>query len=117
MDNATKTLEELKKGFQVFADASPEVIGAFSRIRAGSCNDKGVLSYKVKQLIAVAVSAARKCEPCLLSHIDVAIDQGVTREELVEALNIAVLLCGGPGWAYAAFALKAYDEMAADKAK
>lgn len=115
MANSVDTLKELKKGFQLFAEASPEVITSFGQIRSGSCNDEGVLSFKMKQLIAVAVSAARKCEPCLLSHIDVAVQQGVTREELVEALNIAVLLCGGPGWAYASFALQAFDEMVAAK--
>ena len=100
-----------------FAAASSEVITAFNVMRGKCCNDEGALSFKTKELIAVAVATARQCEPCMRSHIKVALDQGVTRAELVEALNIAVLLCGGPGCAYSAIALDAYDDMVRDRAE
>ena len=116
MADTVKKYMEINKGLKEFFNASPQVIGAFKALRGEACNDKGVLDFKTKELIAVAVSVARKCEPCVLSHLDVAIQVGVTREELVESLNIAILLCGGPGYAYAASALTAYDEMVAAKA-
>ena len=39
------------------------------------------------------------------------VDLGITREELAAALNATVLLCGGPGYAYSAFALQAFEQM------
>ena len=115
MTKTGKGMAEQAKRSASFAAASPDVIEAFNLMRSRCCNDEGVLSFKTKELIAVAVAAARKCEPCLRSHIKVAIEVGATRQELVEALNIAVLLCGGPGWAYSSIALDAYDDMLRDQ--
>ncbi|EHL63838.1 carboxymuconolactone decarboxylase family protein [Cloacibacillus evryensis] len=111
MENAVKRLEELKNSWGVFAEASPDVIGAFGQMREACCGEGGALDFKTKELVSVAVAVARKCEPCILSHVELIVDLGVSRQELVEALNTAILLCGGPGWAYSAFALQAYDQM------
>ena len=73
-------------------------------MRAASCKEGGVLDFKTLELISVAVAVARKCEPCMLSHV-----------ELAAALNTTILLCGGPGWAYSAMALDAFDQMSAAK--
>ncbi len=112
MEDAVKRLEEIKKGFQAFAEASPQVIGAFGQMREAACNKSGALDLKTKELISIAVAVALKCEPCILSHLEVIVDLGISREELAEALNATILLCGGPGWAYSAFALQVYDQFA-----
>ncbi|MDL2252677.1 carboxymuconolactone decarboxylase family protein [Ruminococcaceae bacterium OttesenSCG-928-I18] len=115
MGSTTERVERLNESLKGYWDASPEVIGAFKQLRKAACNEEGALDFKTKECIAIAVSIARKCEPCILSHLEVGIKAGVTREELVEAGNIAVLLCGGPGYAYATFALEAYDDLVAGK--
>lgn len=114
MSNALEHLRDLEKGWGEFAKVTPDVIGAFGKMRQACCAG-GALDLKTFELVCVAVSVARKCEPCILSHVEVCVDQGVTREELAGALNATVLLCGGPGFAYSAFALKAFDEMKAAK--
>lgn len=53
------------------------------------------------------------CEMCINSHVQNAIKAGVTREELVEALGVAVLMGGGPSSAYAGIVLEAYDQFSA----
>lgn len=111
MNDTKRKISEINQGLAVFHQASPRVIDAFKVLRGEACNDRGALDFKTKELIAVAVAVARKCEPCILSHLEVALKVGVTREELVEALNISILLCGGPGFAYAASTLKSYDEL------
>ena len=111
MSETQQKIMEINKSRDVFRKASPKLTDAFKTLRAEACNDQGVLDYKTKELIAVAVAVARKCEPCILSHLDVALKSGITREELVEALNISILLCGGPGFAYASSTLKSYDEL------
>jgi len=113
--NTKERVEGLNKDLKTYWDASPAVIGAFKQLRKAACNNEGVLDFKTKECIALAVAIARQCEPCILSHVEVAIQAGVTREELVEAGNIAVLLCGGPGYAYATFALKSYDDLTKGK--
>lgn len=115
MNNAAERLNELKKGFGAFAKASPGVIEAFSQMRNACCCEGGALDFKTIELISVAVAVARKCEPCILSHLEVCVDLGVTRQELAAALNTTVLLCGGPGYAYSSFALQAFEQMLAVK--
>ncbi len=110
----TKTEQKnITDGLNRFYEASPDVINAFKAMRKTICNDdgKGVLDFKTKELIAIAVSVARMCKPCILSHLEVGIKAGITREELVEAVNIAILLCGGPGYAYASYALEWFDDL------
>lgn len=47
----------------------------------------------------------------MLSHVELAVEAGCTREELAAALNTTI----GPGWAYSAMALDAFDQMSAAK--
>lgn len=75
----------------------------------------GALSTKMKELIGVAIAVARECETCILAHVDQCVKLGATRQELIEALNVTLIFCGGPGLAYSAKALKAYDEFTAKK--
>ena len=111
MAGTTKKAAEINAGLIRFHEASPDAINAFKALRKATCNDGGVVDFKTKELIAIAVAVARKCEPCIISHLEVGLQAGVSREELVEAVNIAILLCGGPGYAYAAKALEWYDDL------
>lgn len=115
MSQASEILAAEQAKWAKFTELSPDVIGAFGQMRQASCKEGGALDFKTIELISIAVAVARKCEPCILSHIQCAVEAGVTREELAAALNATILLCGGPGWAYSAKALGAFDQMSADK--
>ncbi len=49
-----------------------------------------VLDRKTKELIAVAASLAAKCQGCLEGHLKKALKFGATREEISEAIAIAI---------------------------
>jgi len=57
---------------------------------------EGALSTKVKELIAIALSIAVHCEPCIKVHIRRAAKAGATVEEIAETLAVTMVLCGGP---------------------
>jgi 4-carboxymuconolactone decarboxylase len=63
--------------------------------------EDGALDKKTKRLIAVACVAVRMCEDCVYPQAKVAKNYGATREEIIEALNIAVLTGGVPAWSTA----------------
>ena len=65
----------------------------------------------MKEIIAVAIAAARGCEDCILYHINEAKSQGAERETLIEMLALTVEMSGGPGAVYAAKALDAFDNL------
>lgn len=56
----------------------------------------GSLSTKNKELIAVAISLSTQCEWCISYHTRMALENGATERELLEAGYVAVAMGGGP---------------------
>lgn len=90
--------------------AIPDVTKAFAGVSSVVKTD-GPLDVKTKELIAIAIAVADSCEPCINFHVEVLIRAGGTREELGDALGMAVQMGGGPALMYAAKAMDAYDEL------
>lgn len=91
-------------------EAAPEIMQSFSDLHA-SYSDDNALSMVEKECVALGISIAIRCEPCILAHIKTFIRVGGTREQLVDVVKTAVLMGGGPGTAYGAKALAAFDEL------
>jgi AhpD family alkylhydroperoxidase len=68
----------------------------------------GKLDPKTRELIALAVGVTRQCDGCIVTHADAAIKNGATREELMEALGVAIAVNAGAALVYAARAMDAY---------
>ena len=71
------------------------------------------LPHRTKGLIALAIAIADRCEGCIIFHARACLRLGVSREELVEMIGVAVEMGGGPASVYGAQALACYDAMAA----
>ncbi len=69
----------------------------------------GVLDSKTKELIALAIGIAARCDGCLAYHSKAAAKFGATREEVMETIGVAVYMGGGPSMIYGAEALDAFD--------
>ncbi len=93
---------------------APEVMKAFSSI-AQSALTQGALDVKTKELIAIGISVAVRCDDCIGFHVKAAVDRGATREEILETLGMAIYMGAGPAAMYASHALGAYTQFAADK--
>ncbi len=98
----TSSLAKLRKEI-------PEVMKGFETIAQAATKD-GALSKKTKELIALALGIAAHCDGCIGFHMQTLVKLGVTREELLETLSMAVYMGGGPSLMYAAEALKAFEE-------
>ena len=72
--------------------------------------EQGALDAKTKELMALAISVALRCDPCVTYHSAGARQQGATREEIAETLGLAIYMGAGPSAMYAAEALEAYDQ-------
>ena len=91
--------------------STPEVMKAFSDLgRAATA--PGALDQKTKELIALALSVAVRCDPCIGFHTQALVKLGATRQEVDEALGVATYMGGGPSLMYAASAVAAFDEFA-----
>lgn len=54
--------------------------------------ERRVLDPKVQELISIAASLVAKCEGCVDGHIKKALASGATREEISEAICIAIAI-------------------------
>lgn len=72
--------------------------------------EPGALDTRTKELIALAVSVAVRCDPCITYHASAAQRAGASRDEVAEAMGVAVYMGAGPSAMYAAQALEAFDQ-------
>ena len=93
---------------------APEVMKAFSSL-AQAALAQGALDPKTKELIAIGISVAVRCNDCIAFHVKAAADRGATREEVLETLGMAIYMGAGPSAMYASHALGAYTQFAAAK--
>jgi AhpD family alkylhydroperoxidase len=92
----------------------PDVMNGFNTL-AQAATKEGALSKKTKELIALAIGIAVRCEGCIGMHTHALVKLGVTKEELVEMLSMAIYMGGGPSIVYAAEALKAFEELSGNQ--
>jgi AhpD family alkylhydroperoxidase len=75
--------------------------------RAGETS--GHLDAKTRELIALAVAVTRQCDGCIAVHTDAAVKQGASREEVLEALGVAISVNAGATLVYSARVMDAYS--------
>lgn len=102
-------LRHVKKNSMHFANAHPSVLKAFEEFHKAAVAP-GALDTKIKELIALAISITHGCDDCIAHHVHDAIGAGASRDEIVDALGVAVLMGGGPGMIYASHAIEAVDQ-------
>ena len=95
---------------------APDVMKAFTGIAQAALAPKA-LDVKTKELIALAISVAVRCDDCIAFHVKAAVDHGATRDEVLETLGMAIYMGAGPSAMYASHALEAYTQFAAQKAE
>ena len=105
----TDRLRRVRTSSMRLSNASADVMAAFETLHKAAVAS-GALEKKVKELIALAISVTHGCDDCIAHHVHDAIDAGATRDEIVEALGVAVLMGGGPGMIYASHAIEAVDQ-------
>ncbi|SMF19370.1 carboxymuconolactone decarboxylase family protein [Pseudogulbenkiania subflava] len=86
----------------------PETMKGFGQMSRTAHHD-GALSNKSKELIALAIGIASRCQGCLAFHAKALVELGCSRAEFLEMLQVAVYMGGGPSLMTAAEALMAYE--------
>lgn len=98
----TADLGELRGG-------TPEVMQSFAAM-ARSATEQGALDPKTKELIAMAISVAIRCDDCIGFHAKAAARHGATRDEVMETMGMAIYMGAGPSVMYATHAVSAFDQ-------
>ena len=90
--------------------AAPEAMKAFGDM-ARAAHGGGALDGVTKELVALAISVATRCAPCIAYHAEAAVKQGASSETVAETLAMGIYMGAGPSVMYAAQALEAVDQM------
>ena len=83
----------------------PDTMQAFSALAQSATRD-GALDKKTKELIALALGVATRCDGCIGFHTESLVRLGATRQEVEETLGMAIYMGGGPSLMYAADAIR-----------
>ncbi|MDC6352124.1 carboxymuconolactone decarboxylase family protein [Zeaxanthinibacter sp. PT1] len=54
----------------------------------------GALDVKTKELLGLVASAVLRCDDCVRYHLESSLEQGATKQEVMETLSIATLVGG-----------------------
>ena len=112
--DCTQAADDVVQSSVALTKGIPEAMAGFAQLGKGAYADK-VLSRKYKELIALALGVAARCDGCVAYHARKVADLGATREEVLEVLGVCVQMGGGPSMVYGGEALRAYDSFVADK--
>jgi AhpD family alkylhydroperoxidase len=101
--------EQLKVLIGRLGEEIPKTMSGFGALHKGA-TQPGAVDTKTKELIALGIAVAVRCDGCIAFHVHDAIEAGATRAEILEAVGVAVLMGGGPALMYGAEALSALDQ-------
>ena len=99
MSNATHYYQNNPAAMRPVRTAMPEVLKGFAGLHQATMKP-GALDVKHKELIALAIGLAVRCENCIYSHVSAALKAGATPEQVLETAGVAVLMQGGPTYTY-----------------
>lgn len=110
---ASETKDKLnaaKARIGAVAKATPGLMEGFAKI-SKTATAAGRFTAAQKELIATAIAVAEGCEDCILYHVDGARRHGAEEADMVEALEVAIEMGGGPALMYAGKALDAFRSL------
>jgi AhpD family alkylhydroperoxidase len=105
-------IDDLNAAIASLRTGAPGPMKAFSGL-AREALAPGALDLKTKELMAIAIAIATRCDGCVGFHVKAALRAGATREEVVETVSLAIYMGAGPSMIYAAETLRAFDELSA----
>jgi AhpD family alkylhydroperoxidase len=107
IDKIEKIIADRKKAYKFFADTSV-VFNSFLDMEKNTYAE-GSISTKHKQLIALGIAIYADCESCMECHIKDALAAGVTKEEIIETIGVAMEMGGGPATVASRFVMNVLE--------
>lgn len=105
--------KQLTTSIREVGTLSPDTLKGYQTL-AGAGAKTGHLDAKTRELIALAVAVTTRCDGCIAVHSKAALKHGATKEEIAEALGVAIDLNAG---AALVFSARVMDAIAATPAE
>jgi AhpD family alkylhydroperoxidase len=101
--------KQLQTKLGELAHELPGPVSGFASLHK-SAMAQGALSPKFKELIALGIAVAMRCEDCVAYHVHDALAAGASRAEIIETLGVTILMGGGPASMFACHAIEALEQ-------
>lgn len=108
MASPEQEVAEKKENVQAFAGEADSIQSFMGFVH--DAESDGALDNKTKELMSLSLGVNLRCGDCIAWHLDAALEAGATEAEVIEALEIAVVMGGGPALMYATRAYEALQE-------
>ena len=110
MNSAADHYEIWPSTIKAMKEAAPQIGAAFGGMFQKLMGE-GALSVREKELIALAIGLAVRCEPCIYAHVEKAVKAGASREQLLDVAGVVVVMQGGPGYVHVPELLDAMEAL------
>ncbi len=101
--------KQVHNEMNAYARENPEIMAGFSLLHKAASNDSA-LDAKTKELIALAIAIVVRCDGCIAFHVHDVLKAGASKEEIVDAIGVAIMMGGGPAVVYGSAALEALKQ-------
>jgi len=109
MENEAKEFfEKFKNDISRMKEQTPDTVNGFAAL-FGKVMKDGALSVREKELVALGIGVAQRCVPCIRLHVQKCLDSGATREQILEAASVAVMMAGGPAYTHIPIVMDALE--------
>ena len=89
---------------------APDIVRGFGGMYQALMKE-GALSVREKELIALGIGLAVRCVPCINLHVQKCLRAGATREQILEASGVAVVMRGGPSYTHVSKVVQALEHL------
>ena len=112
-EDAKAFYKEFQKNVGRMQKETPKIIGPFMELFEAVAAD-GALSRAEKEAVALGIAVAVKCKECIRLHVQKGLAAGLSREQLLEAAAVAVMMGGGPAFVQVPEVMDALDACGAE---
>lgn len=91
--------EKFKNDVTTMKEQAPDAVNGFATMFS-KIMQAGALSVKEKEFVALGIGVAQRCVPCIRLHVQKCLDAGATKEQILEAASVAVMMGGGPAYTH-----------------
>ncbi len=111
MGNETQEFfEKFKNDVTKMKEQAPDTVNGFMGM-FGKIMKDGALSLREKELVALGIGVAQRCMSCIRLHVQKCLDAGATKEHILEAASVAVIMGGGPAYTHIPVVIDTLEEL------
>lgn len=104
-----KNYSDLEKLMSQINEEIPAIMTGFNNLQKAVISD-GVLTNKTKELIALGIAIANRCDGGIPYHIKNCLDAGASFPEIMETIGVAIWMGGNISLVNGCEALEALDQ-------